>query len=268
MRFKKKLISDFKKNGLIVLPKILTEKKVKSIKSKITNILKKIEKKNNSFNNLKGINAEAQAIHNLHNKDLEFVKLLSNKTILYFVEKLLKESTYLNSEDIICQKSFARNPSFNKKKQMLHTDSRFISSSKPLTINVFWLVDDFNELNGALRYVPGSHKFLRFPKNNVKYSNEKIIKALKGDVIIFDGNVWHGNEKKLKNFDRWVVAFRYSPWFYRPSFLNEYNTPTSIYKKLSDKEKVLLGFKHISPKDEFERVESRSKNFYKPVRSF
>ena len=45
MRLKKKLISDFNKNGLIVLPKILTVKKVKSIKSKITNILKKIEKK-------------------------------------------------------------------------------------------------------------------------------------------------------------------------------------------------------------------------------
>ena len=178
MRLKKKLISDFNKNGLIVLPKILTEKKVKSIKSKITNILKKIEKKNNSINNLKGINAEAQAIHNLHNKDFEFVKLLSNKTILYFVEKLLKESTYLNSEDIICQKSFARNPSFNKKKQMLHTDSRFISSSKPLTINVFWLVDDFNELNGALRYVPGSHKLSLIDYQDLKRNKATNIKEL------------------------------------------------------------------------------------------
>ena len=61
------------------------------------------------------INNEAQAVHNLHNKKIEFVKLMSNYKVLKIVENLLKESTYKKLEEIICQKSFARNPSFNKK---------------------------------------------------------------------------------------------------------------------------------------------------------
>ena len=150
------------------------------------------------------------------------------------------------------------------KKQILHTDSRFISSTKPLTINVFWLLDDFNKFNGALRYIPGSHKFLKFPNNKKINKKEVKVIAKKGDVIIFDGNLWHGNDKKFKDLDRWVLVFRYAPWFYRPAFLNEYNTPNNIYKLLTKKQKTLLGFKHIPPKDEFERIESRSKNFANP----
>ena len=265
MKTHNKIMKEYEKNGLIILKKVLKKTDVNLYKKKIFTIFEKIQKKNKILNNKTiDINAEAQAVHNLHNKDIIFLKLLSNKKVLSIVEKLLKASTYLNSEDIICQKSFARNPSFKKKKQILHTDSRFISSTKPLTINVFWLLDNFTKFNGPLRYIPRSHKYLKFPKNNKKYKNEKIVIAEKGDVLIFDGNLWHGNIKKLKNFDRWVLAFRYAPWFYRPAFRNEYNTPSEIYNKLSNKEKTLLGFKHISPKDENERIGSRSKKFYKP----
>ena len=210
------------------------------------------------------INAEAQVIHNLHNKDIKYVRLMSQPKVLKIVEKLLKESTFKKSEEIMCQKSFARNPAFNKKKQILHTDSRFINTLKPLVINVFWVLDDFTKFNGALRIVPGSHKYFQFPKNKKKYKNEKIIKAQKGDVLIFDGNLWHGNSAKIKNEDRWVINFRFSPWFYRPSFQNEFNTPIRLFNKMTDKEKILLGFKHISPKNEFIRVGSRSKFIEKP----
>ena len=115
------------------------------------------------------INAEAQVIHNLHNKDIKYVRLMSQPKVLRIVEKLLKESTFKKSE-IMCQKSFARNPAFNKKKQILHTDSRFINTLKPLVINVFWLLDDFTKFNGALRIVQGSHKYFKFQiiKKNIK----------------------------------------------------------------------------------------------------
>ena len=78
-------------------------------------------------------------------------------------------------------------------------------------------------------------------KNNKKYINEKIVEAKKGDVIIFDGNVWHSNSAKIENQDRWVVVFRFSPWFYRPSFQNEFNTPINLYNKWQIK-KNFVGF--------------------------
>jgi len=47
-------------------------------------------------------------------------------------------------------------------------------------------------------------------------------------------------------------------------FQNEFNTPMRLFNKMTDKEKILLGFKHISPKNEFIRVGSRSKFIEKP----
>jgi ectoine hydroxylase-related dioxygenase (phytanoyl-CoA dioxygenase family) len=267
IRKNKDYVKIFKKIGLVKIESLITKKKALNLKENLIKIYFSNKNKNNSDNKAvkqMNINNEAQAVHNLHNKKIEFVKLMSNSKVLKIVENLLKESTYKKSEDIICQKSFARNPAFNVKKQLLHTDSRFISSTKPLTINVFWLLDDFKKSNGALRIVPGSNKYLKFPKNNKKYPNEKIIEGKRGDVLIFDGNVWHGNTAKIKDEDRWVIVFRFSPWFYRPSFQNEFNTPIKLFNKFSDKEKILLGFKHISPKNEFDRIGSRSKFIEKP----
>jgi len=266
----KNLIASFNKVGLIKIEKMLTDNKALALKKDLMKkYLDNKRKDMSDKNSIKqmNINTEAQVVHNLHNKKIEYVKLMSKNKILKIVENLLKESTYKKSEDIICQKSFARNPAFSKKKQPLHTDSRFISSIKPLIINVFWLLDDFTKFNGALRFVPGSHKYCEFPKNNKKYANEKIAEGKRGDVIIFDGNVWHGNLAKVKNHDRWAIVFRFSPWFYRPSFQNEFNTPLNLFNKMSNKEKILLGFKHISPKNEFIRVGSRSKILEKPKKS-
>ena len=266
----KNIIKTFEKVGLIKIEKLISKNNAINLKKRLKEIYLKNQKKNISDKKAikqVDINNEAQAVHNLHNKKIEFVKLMSNKKVINIVERLLKDSTYKKSEDIICQKSFARNPAFSKKKQPLHTDSRFINATKPLTINVFWLLDDFTKFNGSLRFVPGSHKYCKFPKNNKKYIDEKIVEAKKGDVIIFDGNVWHGNSAKIKNQDRWVVVFRFSPWFYRPSFQNEFNTPISLYNKMSNKEKILLGFKHIPPKNEFVRIGSRSKIIEKPKKS-
>ena len=86
-------------------------------------------KNGNKINNLKGINAEAQAIHNLHNKGKEYIKLMSKQKILRLVETLLKQSTFMNGEDIICQKSFARNPSFKKNKYYIQIVDLLVQQS-------------------------------------------------------------------------------------------------------------------------------------------
>ena len=166
----KNLIASFNKIGLIKIEKMLTDNKALYLKKDLRkryldNKRKDIMLDKNSIKQM-NINNEAEIVHNLHNKNIEYVKLMSKNKILKIVENLLKESTYKKSEAIICQKSFARNPAFSQKKQLLHTDSRFISSIKPLTINVIWLLDDFTKFNGALRFVPGSHKYCEFPKNN------------------------------------------------------------------------------------------------------
>ena len=273
-----KLSTNFDKNGFIVIKKVLTQKKINLLKKltiqnceKFSNFYEKfddnfkIKKKKNKKKGKDLIN-NAQTIHNLHNKSIEYVRLMSHEKIYFLAKKFLQESLYKKNEDIIIHKSSARNPIVNASKQILHTDSRFISSTKPLALNVFWVLDDFTSMNGALRVVPGSHKLSKFPGFQKKYKNEKLILAKKGDVIIFDASLWHGNSKKIKNKDRWAIIFRYTPWFYRPAFQELYNTPIKIFNKLTDEEKTLLGFKHTAPKSEFNRIGARDDKFKKPYK--
>ena len=67
---------------------------------------------------------------------------------------------------------------------------------------------------------------------------------------------------KNNNNSRWAVLLGYARWFIKPSFDYMKNTPNKIYNKLTKKQKCLLGFNLIPPKDEFTRMSRRS-NFLK-----
>ena len=74
--------------------------------------------------------------------------------------------------------------------------------------------------------------------------------------------------KKKNNEDRLGMIFSYSRWFLKTSFDHTINTPLKVYKKLSNYQKELLGFKFSPPKDEFSRKSSRSKINIKPSKDY
>ena len=57
----------------------------------------------------------------------------------------------------------------------------------------------------------------------------------------------------------------YARWFIKPSFDFMKNTPTTIFKELSNEQKSLLGFDLNAPKDEFTRIRRRSSYFEEPT---
>ena len=60
-----------------------------------------------------------------------------------------------------------------------------------LTSNATWCLTDYTEEDGALAYVPGSHRSNAHPGPN---SREQAVPAVcpKGSVIIWPGSTWHG----------------------------------------------------------------------------
>ena len=121
-----------------------------------------------------------------------------------------------------------------------------------------------NKENGTTIVVPRSHKLLKYADNSKKIKNKIYIKAKKGSVLIFNANLWHaGSAKKNKN-SRWALVLGYARWFIKPSFDYMKNTPKEIYDRLTKKQKSILGFDLIPPKDEFTRVTRRSNYFEIP----
>jgi Phytanoyl-CoA dioxygenase (PhyH) len=82
--------------------------------------------------------------------------------------------------------------------QPLHVDMGLLpDASGPLMCNTVWMLDDFTPENGAMRVVPGSHKWGRRPEEaiddpNAIHSDEVLLTGKAGDVVVVNASVWHG----------------------------------------------------------------------------
>ena len=260
-------ISQFKKNGFVVLENILSKRACEIYKKKLNFYYKKyspIYAKTNVKKNELSDKKNEKVVYNLHNKDYSWFKLFENKNVTKILDIILKEGSYNNSEPYYLANISARCPLKFNEGQQLHSDSNIAGVNYCLSVNVLWMLDNFTEKNGATRIVPKSHLNKKYASNKTKYKNETIIKSPKGSVLIFNTSLWHGGSKKSDDSSRWAVLLGYYRWFLKPSFDYQKNTPKKIFNMMTNKQKKLLGFDSIPPKDEFTRVRRRSKTFSLP----
>jgi len=206
-----------------------------------------------------------KVVYNLHNKHISWFKLFEHSVVLSLLDIILKSGSYKDEEPYYLNNISARCPLKGFGKQQLHLDSNLPGVNYPLIVNVVWLLDDFTIDNGATRVVPGSHKKKSFAADGENHEDEIIIIGSKGSVIIFNANLWHGGAENTTDETRWAVLLGYARWFIKPSFDFMKNTPTSIFKELSNEQKSLLGFDLNAPKDEFTRIRRRSSYFEEPT---
>ena len=266
MQYKlKNLVNKVNKNGYIVLPNLISQNKCEKFK-KILNKNYEMYKdnycsiKNDGLANKQG----EKVVFNLHNKNLNFFELFQHQKVLDILDVLLKEGSYKKSEPYYLNNISARCPLKGNKGQLIHLDSNLAGVNYNIIVNVMWLLDDFNEKNGSTYVVPKSHLVKKYANNNKKIENKILIKAKKGSVLIFNANLWHGGSEKKNQQSRWAILLGYARWFVKPSFDYMQNTPINIFKKLNSKQKSLLGFDLVPPKDEFTRMTRRSTNFEIP----
>ncbi len=254
-------ILDVKNNGYTIIESVLSEKEIKKFKT-ILNY--NLEKQNSNNVSAKDFHNNAKVVHNLQNKDLAFYDLICHNIVLNFAEKLLKEGSYLEREPYILCQSTARNPAPYSEQQQLHIDSNIPGLPFCFYMQAMWLLDEFNSESGGTRFVPGSHKIQSFAENDFKYDNEQQIFAPKGSLVIFDGGVWHGSSKSFQDKDRWIIINTYCRWFLKQTFDIPRGIPSSIYTKLNDFQKELLGFKCVPALNEEERETRISDHFFNP----
>ncbi len=263
----KKFINEIKKNGYTIISNLISKKECEIFKDILNKDYERYKKKYSSKKK-KGLSNKQteKVVFNLHNKNLKWFKLFQNKKVLKILDVLLKEGSYKNSEPYYLNNISARCPTKGHKGQLIHLDSNLAGVNYNIIVNVMWLLDDFNQNNGSTYIVPKSHLIMKYANNNRKIRNKILIKAKKGSVLIFNSNLWHGGTEKKNNSSRWAILLGYARWFIKPSFDYMQNTPRKIYNNLSSKQKSLLGFDLIPPKDEFTRMSRRSNFFEKPYK--
>ena len=205
-----------------------------------------------------------KVVYNLHNKDISWFRLFEHFEILNFLDLILKDGSYQESEPYYLYNTSARCPLKGHPGQQLHVDSNLPGINYCIIANVLWALDDFTIENGATRVVPGSHKWQKFASEGLVHPDEVRVTIRKGSAIIFNGNLWHGGAENTTEESRWGVALGYARWFIKPSFDFMQNTPEYIYSSLNETQKKLLGFDLTSPKDEFTRLRRRAESSEQP----
>ncbi len=264
-----KSANHFRQEGYVVFPDLVSSDKCEYYKELLEEDYIKYsthyaDRKTSTNHGLQDKSSE-KVVFNLHNKNLAYYDLFDNKTLISFLDIVLKEGSYQNSEPYNLLNISARNPHKKAKGQQLHLDSNLPAGDYPIIVVALWMLDDFHMENGATRIVPGSHKNKGYAEDGKRYDNELTVTGKQGSLLVFNGSLWHGSSDKLIEGDRWAVILGYGRWFIKPSFDFSKNMPKSMYENLTAERKELLGFKSQPPIDEFTRMTRRSNEFEDPI---
>jgi ectoine hydroxylase-related dioxygenase (phytanoyl-CoA dioxygenase family) len=137
-----------------------------------------------------------------------------------------------------------RDPTPGHGLQALHPDWGWMPPAPFHVVTVLWLVDDFTPTNGATRVVPGTHlvprpvpKALLNPER--RHSDQKIIVAEAGSVLLFNGVLLHGGTRNESAGPRRALQCQF--WARDVVLLGEATNRTDLPDRLSAAARYLLG---------------------------
>lgn len=104
-----------------------------------------------------------------------------------------------------------RNPLPGYGQQGLHADAPPRGPTDPvMAVTAIWMLDAFTMANGATRVVPGTHvrrdavpRPLAQP--DAHHPDESIVTGASGDVLVFDGHLWHSGTQNRSSSPRRAV---------------------------------------------------------------
>lgn len=171
------------------------------------------------------IEVGARRLANLANKDDIFRALMCDPRVLEVVQAVIGPDVrlnMLNARDALPQSRDARTESGDglpksPDAQPLHADTDH--GGKPdergfYVCTAIWMIDDFTRANGATRFVPGSHRCGRVPKELMadpyaRHPDEIIIEGKAGDVLVFNGHGWHAGRANTSDRQRRAILVHY-----------------------------------------------------------
>jgi ectoine hydroxylase-related dioxygenase (phytanoyl-CoA dioxygenase family) len=147
----------------------------------------------------------ARRIANAVDKGEIFEKVIETSQVLKAIEVVLGADFKLSSLNIR-----SANP-HNGCAQPLHVDSGALPDALGNSVcNSVWLLDDFTERNGALRVVPGSHKWGRAPEPGARVDAEVLVTGRAGDVVVMNAHMWHGGSENFTDGQRRAMHVYYT----------------------------------------------------------
>jgi ectoine hydroxylase-related dioxygenase (phytanoyl-CoA dioxygenase family) len=252
-------IIELKEQGYTIIRNLIEEDLLDLLRNALDEAF--IEHRQTQLSNNNDIKTNGVALH----------VLLSNPIFIEFLEELEKKNfftflseTFFNSKCIINSFSGLNNlpnqPNFSA---VVHRDLRFYSGDVPIMLNCLLMVDDFTIENGGTYLLPYSHLKEEKPSDEEFFKNAIQAVGKKGDMIIFNANVWHSSAPNTTQGDRRAIPITVSKSFMKQ--LLDY--PRAIgYDRMDEfslELQQLLGYHSRVPASLDEWYQPEDKRFYK-----
>lgn len=129
---------------------------------------------------------------NLADKGEIFRQIIVLPRLLQYIRHVLGPEIKLSSLNVR-----SVNPHWDRA-QPLHADMGATADERGYWVcNSVWMLDDFTADNGAIRMIPGSHRWGRLPQEVLEdpvapHPEEILLTGKKGTVVIMNAHIWHG----------------------------------------------------------------------------
>ncbi|MBD8480382.1 phytanoyl-CoA dioxygenase family protein [Pseudomonas coleopterorum] len=134
-----------------------------------------------------------------------------------------------------------------QKAQFLHRDEGawdwydFFPVHYHVEVSTIWAMDDFTELNGATRVIPGSHKHSKLP---LQFTQDDTFAAemKKGSVLVYTGKTIHGGGENKSQASRRALNIDYCVGWVRQEENQYLSIPLEVAKKFPAELQDLMGY--------------------------
>ena len=181
-------------DGFAIFPGLISEEEVAGYRQRVEELFAlEGERSGAEFKQEPGTRRLANCV----DKGEIFEKAIQNPVVLESVQAILGADFKLSSFNV-----GSANPQSNCS-QPLHADSGAIADEKGYWVcNSVWMLDDFTESNGALRVVPGSHRWGKLPEPGAKVPGEMLVTGKAGTVVVMNAHMWHGGTDNRTSLPR------------------------------------------------------------------
>ena len=150
-----------------------------------------------------------------------FLELARHEQILKGVQQILQsEQVWLNPNHHNC--IMTKQPSFSSA-TLWHRDTRYWSFNNKYLINAWFALGDELEQNGAMKILPGSHRWqvreealdeaqfllLDHPDNAFRLSTARTVELNAGDALLFSAHCFHAAGKNQTDEAKLSAVFTY-----------------------------------------------------------
>lgn len=228
------------RRGFSVLHNVLSADKCDEYAKKIESVYE-IQKRTFGEENLIKIN-ELNTARMLFAYDEAFIDLIINEKIIKIIKKFLGENFILQLQNAIINR-----PQEAHHQTSWHRDIPYqeYTVSKPIAINVFYCLTDFNYETGGTILLPYSHLFPNAPSIEFFEKNAYQPNLKKGDMIIFDSWVYHraGSNKSR------IVRYGVNHLFTVPIIKQQIDIPKLLGGKFKENPLLykILGYEFETP---------------------